>query len=186
MNERPKMADSVAATVGSSRGSIDGELIRGIGTFEVRGPDGELKQYGEFHNLITDRGDDYYASLGAGNTETVATGMRLGTGTTAVSKGGAGAAIVTYVAGSQKAFDTKADSDKGAGLGHRIAWVASWAAGVATASGIAEVVITNESPLTDVAGTATNTIARALLSPTVNKGADDTLTITWNHDFLGA
>ena len=30
------------------------------------------------------------------------------------------------------------------------------------------------------------TIARVLLSPTINKGASDTLTLTWNHDVLGA
>jgi len=40
-----------------------------------------------------------------GLTTPPATGMRLGTGTTAVSKTGAGAAIVTYTTGSRQALD---------------------------------------------------------------------------------
>jgi hypothetical protein len=112
--------------------------------------------------------------------------MRLGTGTTAVAKTGAGAAIVTYVSGSALAIDGGFPTSALSGSSRRIQWKTSWSAGVATATGIAEVVITNESPLTDVTGTAANTISRALISPTVNKGASDTLAVTWNHDLLGA
>lgn len=112
--------------------------------------------------------------------------MRLGTGTTAVAKTGAGAAIVTYVTGSSIAIDGSFPTSALSGSSRRIQWKTTWAAGVATALGIAEVVITNEASLTDVAGTAANTVSRALLSPTVNKGASDTLAVTWNHDILGA
>jgi hypothetical protein len=162
--------------------------VEGHGVATVYGPDGEIKQQVAFKNLITDTGDLVYATRGVGTGASVATGMRLGTGATAPAKSGAGAAIVTYVSASNVAFDGgfPALSDKGVGAGHRIAHQSTWAAGVATATGLAEVVITNETPLTNVAGTAANTIARALLSPTVDKGADDTLEVTWNHDFLGA
>ena len=34
----------------------------------------------------------------------------------------------------------------------------------------------------DTNAATTNIISRALLSPTVNKGASDSLAITWNHD----
>jgi hypothetical protein len=44
----------------------------------------------------------------------------------------------------------------------------------------------NENVLTNATTAAANTISRALLSPVVNKGASDTLTITWQHDALGA
>jgi hypothetical protein len=57
---------------------------------------------------------------------------------------------------------------------------------VATANNIAEVVLTNQSTGTQTAVPEADSIARALLSPTVNKGAADTLAITWNHDILGA
>jgi hypothetical protein len=60
-----------------------------------------------------------------------------------------------------------------------------WAAGDSTNSAITESVITNENPLTDVAGTAANTISRVVFTA-VDKGAPDTLTITWSHDLLGA
>jgi len=155
--------------------------------YELRGPDGQLKARGEFGNLVTQVGDQFYgdraAAIGAINT---VTGMRLGTGTTAVAKTGAGAAIVTYVAASQKAIDGAFPTSALSGSSRRIEWKTTWAAGEATATGIAEVVITNETPLTNVAGAAANTISRALISPTVNKAAGDTLAVTWQHDLLGA
>lgn len=115
-------------------------------------------------------------------------GMRLGTGATAAAKTGAGAAIVTYTPAttSSKALDSGFPTSALNGSSRRIQYKTSWAAGEATITGLAEVVITIEQPLTDVAGTAANTISRALLSPTVNKGASDTLAVTWNHDLLGA
>lgn len=114
------------------------------------------------------------------------TGMRLGTGVTAVAKTGAGAAIVTTVSGSQHVLDGGFPTSALSGASRRITYKVTWAAGEGTSSGLAEVVITNETPLSNVAGTAANTIARALLSPTVNKGASDTLAVTWNTDHLGA
>lgn len=166
----------------------DETAIKGTVVAQVFGPDGELKAEVVTENLITDTGDTYYASRGAGGAPVAPTGMRLGTGATAPSKNGPGAAIVTYVAASNKALDANfpTSASRGAGLGARITWQATWGAGLATANGIAEVVLTNESPLTNVAGAAGNTLARALLNPTVNKGANDTLVVTWYHDFLGA
>lgn len=163
-------------------------FIKGWAAAVLRGPDGEIKFEDIYFNLITQVGDQYYGERAAGiaSPPGQVTGERLGTGTTAVAKTGAGAAIVTYVSGSQAAiaggFPTSALSSSS----RRIAWQSAWAAGVATNAALAEAVITNESPLTDVAGTAANTIARLLLSPTINKAAGDSLTLTWNHDILGA
>jgi hypothetical protein len=147
-----------------------------------------LAQRVEFENLITQIGDQYYAERATGITSPPAqvTGMRLGTGTTAVSKTGAGAAIVTYTTGSNVAITAGFPTSSIPASARRIQWQGQWAAGVATVNGIAEVVITNETPLTNVAGTAANSISRALYSPVINKGANDTLTTTWNHDLLGA
>jgi hypothetical protein len=239
--------------------------ILGWGFYELRGPDGELKQRGEFSNLVTQVGDQYYGdraaqivgstvaitaitnatsavvttsaahgfgvgdsiliagvtpagyngrwgitavgssttftiyvgtALGAGSafgtaqglTLPGASGMRLGTGVTAVAKTGAGAAIVTVGTGTNnsKAFDSTWPQSSLSGSSRRIQYKTTWAAGDATQNSLAEVVITTEQPLSQVAGTAANTISRALLSPTVNKGASDTLAITWNNDLLGA
>lgn len=165
----------------------------GAGHYILRGPNGAIKRQGgllvpNFKNLITDVGDEVWAKRLAAVSVNLPTGMRLGTGSTAVSKNGAGAAIVTYLSGSNRDFDATypTAASKGAGLGWRVTFRTTWPAGVATANGISEVVITNETPHTNVAGTAANTLSRALLSPVVNKGASDSLEVTWYYDDLGA
>lgn len=181
------MTDSVAVSAGYGRKPEDLARVVGWVEYELRGPDGEVKLYGVERNIITEYGDQMYGELLAGiGSNNVPTGMRLGTGgATAAAKTGAGAAIVTYVSGSEKAFEgayPQSALDTGA---RKITWRSIWAAGDATANGIDEAVLTNETPLTDVAGAAGNTIARVVLSPVINKGVDDTLTLTWNHTFQG-
>jgi hypothetical protein len=174
---------------GHGRRYADDMSMQGHAEWVLTGPDGAVKQRGTIHNLVTDYGDEWAASRTAGvSAEDAVTGMRLGTGATAVAKSGAGAAIVTYLSGSQKALDATYPqlSDEGAGAGHDGVYRVTWDAGEATEDGIAECVVTNEDPLTNVAGAAGNTVARFLLSPTVDKAADDTLTITWTNRYLGA
>lgn len=183
-----RLTDRATARVGYQRGPVDGLGIRGQGVAVLRGPDGNVKQRVPFTNLITQVGDQVYAEAGSGvdGTPDIPTGMRLGTGgATAPAKTGAGAAIVTYVTGSEKAFDATFPSSALNGSARRITYETTWDPGDATATGIDEVVITNETPLTDVAGTAANTMSRAILSPVVNKGAGDTLTVTYTHDAEG-
>lgn len=164
----------------------------GYGTIEIIGPDGEIKQYTEFANLITDAGDLYYATRGAAGVAPAApsdatkmTGMKLGTGTTAAAKNGAGAALVTYLSGSNQAFDSSFPqvSNLGAGLGVQIVYKVTYAAGTATNSAITEMVIVNDSS-TNATSTAANGNARAVFSAQ-NKGASDSMICTWNHKFLG-
>jgi len=188
MIDQTSLTDGAMATSDFQRPGVDLARIKGLVTVELFGPDGERKQLIEGDNLITQVGDQIYGERGAGVSGAPAapTGMRLGTGTTAVAKTGAGAAIVTYVTGSNLAFDSTYPQSALNGSARRLTFRCTWAAGVATATGIAEAVITNESPLTDVAGVAGNTMARFLLSPTVNKGALDSLVITWTHDFQGS
>ena len=187
--EDAKAVDRVLAGVRRLHRLGEGGRLLGYGVARLFGPDGRLRLAVPFANLITDYGDQFYVQRGAGVSAPAAvTGMRLGTGVTAVAKNLAGAAIVTYVAGSEKALDGgyPTVATKGAGLGWRATYQTTWGAGVATANGLAEAVVTNESPLTDVAGAVGNTVSRALLNPVVNKGAADTLVITWTHDLLGS
>jgi hypothetical protein len=158
--------------------------LRGWLDVTVLGEDGEVRYHTVVNNLITQVGDEYYGERAAGiaSPPDQVTGMRLGTGTTAPAKTGAGAAIVTYVSGSDKAIDGSFPTSSLVSGLRRIAWQTTWTAGEATSNNISEVVLTNENPLTDVAGTAANTIARALLSPVANKGASDSLVVVWNHD----
>ena len=69
--------------------------IEGIVEWELRGPSGEIKSAGKVRNLITSVGDQYYAGRAALSSSLPAqvTGMKLGTGSTAPAKSGAGAAL---------------------------------------------------------------------------------------------
>ena len=154
----------------------------------IRGREHRLAQFVPFRNLVTQVGDQYYGERAAGisSPPNQVSGMKLGTGTTAVAKTGAGAALVTYTSGSHVAITATWPQSSIPSSARRIQWKGDWAAGVATATGLAEAVIVNEASLTNATTAAANTIARVLLSPTINKGASDTLSITWNHDLLGA
>jgi len=163
----------------------------GYGTIEIVHPDGSI-DLTEFANLITDAGDLYYATRGAAavapaapSDATKMTGMKLGTGTTAVAKNGAGAALVTYLSGSNQAFDATYPqiSNLGAGLGVQIVYRVTYAAGTATNSAITEMVMVNDSS-TNATSTAANGNSRAVFSAQ-NKGALDSMICTWNHKFLG-
>lgn len=162
--------------------------IVGHGFWELFGPDGELKDRGEFKNLITQVGDQYYGerAAGIGSPPAQVTGMQLGTGTTAVAKTGAGAAIVTLVAASLVILDGGFPTSALSGSSRRIQWKVTWPAGTATSNGIAEVALVNQAIATQTVAPEANTVSRALISPARDKGAADTLAITWNHDLLGA
>jgi hypothetical protein len=167
--------------------STDQSSLSGQVTWELRGPDGELKRSGTVKNLITDTGDQLYASRGCGLTTTaVPTGMKLGTGSTAVAKNGAGAALTTYLSNSHQAFDaTYPSAVDSAGNGSTVTYKVTYAAGKATsASAITEAVIVIDA-LADATSTAANTAARVLLTGIGSKGSSDTLTVTWTHLLKG-
>lgn len=165
--------------------------ISGKVEWELTGPDGKVKGSGVSYNLITDVGDRLYAERGSGvGTPAVPTGMKLGTDTTpvAVAKNGAGSALTTYLAGSNKAFDATFPSfSQSAGAGGVITYKRTYAAGEATSAGaITEAAIVTEVISSDTTSTEAETIARVLLTGIASKGASDTLTITWSHTLLGA
>jgi hypothetical protein len=160
-------------------------LIHGEVLVELRNEAGELLHEETIHNLITSVGDQMYAARGAGIASPPAapTGMRIGTGSTAVAKTGAGAAIVTKVTAGNLAFDaTYPQATAGVAT-----YKCTYGPGVGTsASAITEAVIVNDTIATDTATAAANTIARVLITGVAAKAASDTLTITWTHTLLGA
>lgn len=160
--------------------------VEGIVVARLWDADGELKQLVEEHNIITEVGDEYYGERASGVTSPPdqVTGMRLGSGTTAASKTGAGAAIVTHITGSNAAITGGFPQSSLVAGKRRIQWKSSWAAGVATHSAITEAVITNLNPIGTGAGAAADTISRVVFSGVdiINKQAGDTLDITWSHD----
>lgn len=187
-SDRSGMTDEVIAILDRGRAMHSSLGLVGWGEAVLYDAGGDVKLIVPFANLITQIGDQYYGERAAGiaSPPNQVSGMRLGTGTTAAAKTGAGAAIVTYITASSIAIDGGFPTAALSGSSRRIQWKTTWGAGIATNSAIAEVVITNEATLTNVAGTAANTISRVLLSPVVNKAAGDTLAVTWNHDALGA
>jgi hypothetical protein len=133
-------------------------------------------------------------ALGAGTAFGTATGsafpivqgMKLGTGSTAAAKSGAGAALVTYLSGSNKAMDSGYPQTSGTSGGRVVTYKTTYAAGEATtASNITEAVLFLDYPA-NATSTAANTIARVLLPTPAPKGASDTLAITWTHTLAGS
>ena len=158
--------------------------IEGIVEWELRGPNGEIKSAGKVRNLITSVGDQYYAGRAALSSSLPAqvTGMKLGTGSTAPAKSGAGAALVTYLTDSHQANDGGYPTAAAGVVTHRV----TYAAGKATsASPITEVVLVTDA-LANATSSAANTISRALLSGIGSKQAGDSLQVTWTHTILGA
>jgi hypothetical protein len=167
----------------------DSAGIVGDITVERFDADGNLIESYKGKNLVTQVGDQVYGERGGGVSGAPAapTGMKLGTGGTAVAKTGAGAALVTYLSGSNKAFDATYPLSALNGSSRRITYKRTYAAGEATtASAITEVVVVNETIATDATSAAAATISRALITGISAKGASDTLAITWNQDLLGA
>lgn len=194
MDSNARITDAFQIAMARAREMIDGIDLVGFGVIELRDePSGELKLVLPFANLITTAGDEYYSKMGialvspaAPAQPTKVTGMKLGTGTTAAAKSGAGAALVTYEAASNNLFDATFPS--AAAVGGDAGWNASykvtWAAGDVTETALTEAVIVNDAA-TDATTTAANTISRVVFAA-VNKGASDSLAITWTHKFLGA
>lgn len=173
--------------------STDGAGITGKATVELYDADGNLKHSETVVNLITTAGDEYYAKRSAAAVVPAApadvtkvTGMKLGTGTTAAAKSGAGAALITYETASNNPFDATFPVlvDLTGDTGWQIQYKTTWAAGDVTEVALTEAVIVNDAAA-DATSTAANTIARIVFTA-INKTASDTLVITWNHTFNAA
>lgn len=151
---------------------------------EMKNSAGEVTFRHTYTNLVTAVGDQFYAARasGAAGAPAAVTGMKLGTGSTAPAKTGAGAALTTYLANSHQALNGAPTASGGT-----VSYVATWAAGKATsASPITELVLVNDA-LADATSPESATLARILTAsdPIPAKGAGDALTITWNHVLLG-
>ena len=131
----------------------------------LRGPDGTIKAERRAHNLVTDVGCAHIADrLASSQDEAAMSHMAIGTGSAAP------AAEDTTLATEldRNALDSFAQG--AGGDDHKVAYVASWAAGDGTGA-LVEAGILN-------AASAGTLLARVVFS-VINKGAADTLEITW-------
>lgn len=132
-------------------------------TLELRGPDGELKDRREIHNLITTAGKNAIAEqLLASPGNAKPTHMAIGTGTTAAAAGDTAL---------QTELDRNALTSKNRAA-NVVTLVGDWAAGDGTGA-ITEAGILN-------AASGGDLYSRAVFS-VVNKGASDTLSISWTY-----
>ena len=129
-------------------------------TIEVKDKDGNLKQKQEVKNLVVDTGLDYIASRMKDATATAMSHMAIGTGSTAAA---AGNTALGSEAARQALTSTTVTSNA-------VAYVASFTAGTGTGA-ITEAGILN-------AASGGTLLCRTVFS-VVNKGASDSMTITW-------
>jgi hypothetical protein len=172
---------------------VETSEVTGLVVVTLIDKNGNIKSQQAVKNLITDAGDQYHVTRIASAVVPLApadatkvTGMKLGTGTTAASKAGAGAALVTYLTGTNVAFDTgfPTTQNLGSGLGWTVTYQTTFVAGVGTHAALTEVVLVNDAA-SNATSTAANTIARVVFTATP-KGATDTLAIAWAHKQLGS
>ena len=126
----------------------------------VRGEDGRVSQNFTVPNLVVDTGLNYIASRMKDASATVMSHMAVGTGTTAAASGDT--ALETESA--------RVALDSSTVTGASISYVATYPAGTGTGA-LTEAGILNASS----AGTL---LCRTLFS-VINKGAADTMTVTW-------
>lgn len=185
MDSQARIADEVTVAMDRPRDLGSLVVMQGMVLAQMFDERMNLKAEVEIHNLITTAGDVMYAHRGSGiaTPPTAPTGMRIGTGMTAVAKTGAGAAIVTKITGGNKAFDATFPSI----VGNVVTYKVTYAPGDGTtASPVTEAVLVNDTIATDTATTAANTISRALIAGVGSKAAGDTLVLTWTHTLTGA
>jgi len=170
----------IAGALVSAMAIHDKVGVRGHVVAELFGPDGQLKQREEVHNMVTDVGDIYLAQLAYG-APWGTNGLKLGSASTAASKNGAGAfpAVADYIAGSAHA-PTLAVGASANILKLTHTWAAAEATGTIRRMGWCD--NTTNAGEAD----ATKTAAMTVFGADIPKGAGDMLAITWNITFLGA
>lgn|SRR5262245_50671733 len=138
--------------------------IKGHCHIELRGPDGELKEVRDVENLIVSAGRDAIIErLDSAPTTAAPSHMAVGTGSTAAAAG-------------QTTLTTELDRNaltSNTSSGGVLTMVGNWAAGDATNSAIAEAGVFNAA--------STGTMYSRATFTAINKGASDTLQITWTY-----
>ena len=128
----------------------------------LTGPDGAVKESREFDNLVVTVGKNFIASRMKDTTDTAMSHMEVGTGTTAAAVGDT--ALQTAVASSRVTLTSTTVTT------NSVAYVATFPAGTGTGA-LTEAGIFNAS--------SSGTLLCRTVFSVINKGAADTLGITW-------
>lgn len=145
--------------------------IVGHGRAELRGEDGLIKELREFDNVFTDVGDAHVADQMASTPgESAMSDMAVGTVTTTLTAG-------DTQLGGELDRNTLTSFTQGAGADdNKVVYVGDWAAGDGTGA-ITEAGIMNSHTADS------GTLLCAQTFSVINKGASDTLQITWTVTF---
>ena len=130
----------------------------------LKGPDGQVKESREIKNLVVNAGLAYVISRMVGTAKAVMSHMALGSGTTAAAAGNTDLETLLV---SREALDSTTISGSN---NEKVIYVASFEAGDATGA-VTEAGIFNASSSGDM-------LCRTVFA-VVNKGANDSLTVTW-------
>jgi hypothetical protein len=133
-------------------------------TIVLKGADGKVKDVREVKNLVVNTGLDHITSRMVGTSQNVMSHMGLGAGT---SPAAAGDTALGSALGSRKTFDS---ANRTGSNNENIVYVTTFNAGEATGA-VTEAGIFN-------ASTSGTMLCRTVFS-VVNKGASDTLQVTW-------
>lgn len=137
----------------------------------LRGADGQVKETREIKNLVVNAGLAYVISRMVGTAKAVMSHMALGSGTTAAA---AGNTDMESILGSREALDSTTISGSN---NEKVIYVASFEAGDATGA-VTEAGIFNASSSGDM-------LCRTVFA-VVNKGANDSLQVTWTITLAAA
>ena len=135
--------------------------VRGRLSVVLRDADGKVKQSQEIQNLVVNSGLAFIASRMKDTTDAAMSHMAVGSGTTAAAAGNT--ALETQIGSRVSLTSTTVTANE-------IEYVATFSAGTGTGA-VTEAGIFN-------ASTSGTMLCRTVFS-VVNKGADDTLQITW-------
>jgi hypothetical protein len=158
------VGDDVAVALGRGAGITDGVAMRGHLLIELFDESGSLKDQRETTNLVVTSGKNHIADQLKSSPAQAAMGwMAVGTGATAPAAG-------DTLLGAE--IDRNALTSRTAAA-NVVTYVGNWAAGDATNAAISEAGIFNV-----VTANTVTMLARATFTA-INKGASDTLQITW-------
>jgi hypothetical protein len=162
MNDNIGVADAIDVSVGHNRPFDEIIPIRGRVELILRDERGRFKARRMVNNLVVTAGKNHIADqLSSAPGGGAMSHMAIGSGSTAPAAGDT--TLVTEI--DRNALTSRTDA------GNVVTYVGDWAAGDGTSADIEEAGIFN-------AGAAGTMLARAVFTQ-INKGASDTLKITW-------
>lgn len=166
--------------------------LKGRVNYVLYDKDGNIKQKGSGKacNIVTTQGDNYFVDQLSDAGATDIHLMVLGTGSDNVAKADTWVSGYYAESGSAVAGKGTVAPITNAGTPGNLQLVGTFAAGYATGNGISRVGYTNKAAAADGNGTPNNSttffIAHGTIDPAVNKGASDSLVVSWDITFLGA